>query len=286
MASEHGSACIVVHGGAWAIPDRWKDSSVEGVKSAAVTGHQILMKASAGTFTIADRLHTEQIQVPPGFFKLPSLAQLDLVEFGSVTLFSCKVINHPFIPTIEFNIRCLAVLAYKFEDSIIAYQPTLSLSAPFLTWKSHIGGLHWNATLFKITDCTFWSQNWKEHIRISPDMGFWLSIVHFGEVVAIFFSHSTTMLVERSCQPTWRPITRKTNWTWFVTQFHFFTLLVHSSQVNSKTFPKKNLKVQPQGSILFGLERDKQLDCHGIQTSIAPGRYFVSTQNLASNLNA
>ena len=57
--------------------------------------------------------------------------------------------------------------------------------------------------------------------------------------------------------------------------------LSHSSRVNCKTFPKKKFTVQPQGSILFGLERDKRLDCHGIQTSIAPGRCFVSTQDLA-----
>ena len=28
---------------------------------------------------------------------------------------------------------------------------------------------HWNATLLKITDCTFLIQNWKEHIRIRPE---------------------------------------------------------------------------------------------------------------------
>ena len=41
----------------------------------------------------------------------------------------------------------------------------------------YILGLHWNATLFKITDCTF----------LIPDTDFWLSRVHFGEVTAISF---------------------------------------------------------------------------------------------------
>lgn len=36
--------CIIVHGGAWAIPDDWKESSVSGVKNAAQKGYESLIK--------------------------------------------------------------------------------------------------------------------------------------------------------------------------------------------------------------------------------------------------
>lgn len=36
--------CIIVHGGAWAIPDAWKESSVSGVKKAAQKGYECLLK--------------------------------------------------------------------------------------------------------------------------------------------------------------------------------------------------------------------------------------------------
>lgn len=44
QTSGYHSPCIVVHGGAWAIPDCWKSQSVEGVKQAAKAGHGVLVK--------------------------------------------------------------------------------------------------------------------------------------------------------------------------------------------------------------------------------------------------
>ena len=38
--------CIIVHGGAWAIPDILKEPSVNGVKKAAKKGYDCLMKVT------------------------------------------------------------------------------------------------------------------------------------------------------------------------------------------------------------------------------------------------
>lgn len=44
--------CIIVHGGAWAIPDVLKESSVNGVKKAAEKGYESLLKVSASFFLV------------------------------------------------------------------------------------------------------------------------------------------------------------------------------------------------------------------------------------------
>lgn len=38
--------CIIVHGGAWAIPDVFKKPSVNGVKTAAKKGYESLIKVN------------------------------------------------------------------------------------------------------------------------------------------------------------------------------------------------------------------------------------------------
>lgn len=42
--------CIIVHGGAWAIPDVLKESSVRGVKKAAEIGYESLITVNALSF--------------------------------------------------------------------------------------------------------------------------------------------------------------------------------------------------------------------------------------------
>lgn len=44
--------CIIVHGGAWAIPDAWKESSVSGVKKAAQKGYECLLKGGTAVDTV------------------------------------------------------------------------------------------------------------------------------------------------------------------------------------------------------------------------------------------
>lgn len=44
--------CIIVHGGAWAIPDAWKESSVRGVKKAAQKGYECLLKGGTAVDTV------------------------------------------------------------------------------------------------------------------------------------------------------------------------------------------------------------------------------------------
>lgn len=53
--------CIIVHGGAWAIPDVLKEPSVNGVKKAAKKGYERLVEVNNGKYVIINymlsRLH-------------------------------------------------------------------------------------------------------------------------------------------------------------------------------------------------------------------------------------
>ena len=55
--------CIIVHGGAWAIPDVLKEPSVKGVKKAAEIGYESLITVKVLFFliTVAMRYNRSQV---------------------------------------------------------------------------------------------------------------------------------------------------------------------------------------------------------------------------------